>query len=272
MGVVTSPAAGRAERAEAGFWAAYARNIPTTEETRDTGAVPVAGGYAIALQGTYLEYGLAVGSARALRPDDLRIIDEFYAARGLASRVELHPDVAERDGDLLASWGYEPELKVTIFERSIPTAVAAAGAIAVESMKNRRSEWVELVVAGFADTIGAADLARLRRATQVCAAAAAEVFGARIGGRFAGGGALAVNGDAALLFSASTLPEFRRCGVHGALIGARLSAAQSRGATFAFLKATGATGSMPSALAAGFGAAYVRRRLRKGPDTNVKLA
>jgi hypothetical protein len=133
-------------------------------------------------------------------------------------------------------------------------------------MKNRRSEWVELVVAGFAETAGTTDTARLRRATAVCAAAANDIFGARVGGRFAGGGALAVNGDAALLFSASTLPEFRRSGVHAALIGARLNAAQARGATFAFLKASAGSGSMPSARAAGFEAAYVRRRLRKGPS------
>jgi GNAT superfamily N-acetyltransferase len=263
MGVIASPAAGRAERAEAGFWAGYARNIPTSDETRDTGAVPVAGGYALALQGTYLEYGLAVGSTRALRPDDLRIVDEFYGDRGVPSRLELHPAVAERDAQLLAKWGYERELELTVLERALPAAPIVPGDFAVESMKNRRSEWVDLVVTGFLDTVDADGLARLRRTVSVCAAAATDLFGARAGGKFAGGAALAMNGDAALLLSASTLPEFRHSGVHSALMSARLQAAQSRGATYAFLKAPGAAHAVPSAIAAGFAVAYVRPRLRK---------
>jgi len=263
MGAVTGPAATRADRAEAGFWAAFARNIPTSDETRDTGAVPVAGGYAIALQGTYLEYGLAVGSARALRADDLRIVDDFYAARGIPSRLELHPAVVQRDAELLAAWGYEPEFAVTILEREISGPGTASGAVAIESMKNRRAAWIDLVVEGFADTVDPAGHPRLRRATQVCAAAASDVFGARIDGRFAGGGALAVIGDAALLLSASTLPEFRRRGVHTALIAARLAGARARGATYGFLKATNESGSVPSARAAGFHAVYDRCRMRK---------
>jgi hypothetical protein len=263
MAVVTGPAAGRAERAEAGFWAAFARNIPTTDETRDTGAVPVAGGYAIALQGTYLEYGLAVGSTRALRPDDLRIVDEFYAARGVPSRLELHPAVAERDAELLAAWGYVPELRLTILEREISATSAQPSGVSVESMKNRRGEWIDIVVAGFADSVEPAGQARLRRATQACAAAAADLFGARVDGRLAGGAALSVMGDAALFFSASTVPEFRRRGVHAALITARVAGAHARGATYGFMKAASDSGTIPSARSAGFHPAYERCRMQR---------
>ena len=78
----------RAERAEAAYWATYARNLPTTDDTRDTGAIPVAGGYAICLQGSSIQYGLGVGTSRPLREDDLQIVDEFYGSR--------RPDVTAR--------------------------------------------------------------------------------------------------------------------------------------------------------------------------------
>ncbi|MFN2461905.1 MAG: hypothetical protein ABR591_14690, partial [Candidatus Velthaea sp.] len=151
MSTITVPAAGRAERAEAGFWANFARNIATSEATRDTGALAIAGGYAIVLQGTYLEYGLAVGSTRALGEHDLQAVDDFYGARGLPSRLELHPEVVARDAALLHRWGYAPEFAMQVLERDV--APSAAPAAAAETMDHRRAAWIDLVLAAFADGV-----------------------------------------------------------------------------------------------------------------------
>jgi ribosomal protein S18 acetylase RimI-like enzyme len=253
----------RAERAEAAYWATYARNIPTTDDTRDTGAVPVAGGYAICLQGTSVEFGLGVGTSRPLREDDLNIVDEFYGSRRLASRLELHPRVAERDAKLLDQWGYRPERAMTMLERELSDDPALPAGLTVENMTGRRLEWTELVVAGLGDTVPRGDLDRARRTTHVCSSAASALVAIRLDGKLAGGGALGVTGDAAFLFCASTLPEYRRRGVHAALIAARLAIGRSRGATFAFLTAAPGSGALLSAQAAGFDATYVRERLRK---------
>lgn len=253
----------RAERAEAAYWATYARNIPTSDDTRDTGAVPVAGGYAICLQGSSIEYGLGVGTSRPLREDDLRIVDEFYGSRNLASRVELHPLVAERDGPLVTRWGYRPERAMTMLERDIAADPIIPAAFTVETLSSRKLEWTDLVVAGLIDSTPAAELERLRRTTHVCASAASALVAVRLEGKLVGGAALGVTGDAAFLFCASTLPQFRRRGVHAALIGARLAIGRSRGATFAFLTAPPNSAALQSAQAAGFSARYVRQRLRK---------
>jgi len=253
----------RAERAEAAYWATYARNIPTTDDNRDTGAVPVAGGYAICLQGSSIEYGLGVGTSRPLREDDLRIVDEFYGSRSLASRLELHPLVAERDALLVTRWGYRPEREMTMLEREIETDPVIAAAFSVETLTSRKQEWSELVVGGLADSVAAADLEQARRTTHVCASAASALVAIRVEGRLAGGAALGVTGDAAFLFCASTLPEYRRRGVHAALIRARLAIGRSRGATFAFMTAPPDSAALRNAQAAGFTATYVRQRLRK---------
>jgi GNAT superfamily N-acetyltransferase len=253
----------RAERAEAAYWATYARNIPTTDDTRDTGAVPVAGGYAICLQGTALDYALGVGTTRALRADDLQIVDEFYGSRGLASRLELHPLAAERDAKLVARWGYRLERRVVMLEREIGPEPRASTPHAVETLTGRKAEWIEVVSAGLADAVPFDERERLRRTTSVCASAASTLVGVRIDGRLAGGGALGVTGDAAFLFCAATLPEFRRQGIYAALIAARLAIGRSRGATFAFMTAPPDSAALAGALAGGFAATYVRDRLRK---------
>ncbi|MGD0474381.1 MAG: GNAT family N-acetyltransferase [Candidatus Velthaea sp.] len=262
MGLVATDAL-RAERAEAAYWATYARNIPTTDDTRDTGAIPVAGGYAICLQGTSIHYGLGVGISRPLRADDLQVVDEFYGSRRLPSRLELHPLVAERDAAIVARWGYLPERAVVILEREIGADPAIPLTFGVETLTTRKLEWTELVVAGLMDTVPEADLGCVRRTAYVCASAASALVAIRVDGRLAGGGALGVTGDAAFLFCASTLPEYRRRGVHTALIGARLALGRSRGATYAIMTAAPDSDALASAQAAGFTATYVRQRLQK---------
>jgi ribosomal protein S18 acetylase RimI-like enzyme len=253
----------RAERAEAAYWATYARNIPTTDDTRDTGAIPVAGGYAICLQGSSIQYGLGVGTSRPLREDDLRIVDEFYGSRGLTPRLELHPLVAERDAPLVAGWGYGSELQMMMLEREIGRDSVRPAAFHIETLTSRKLEWTDLIVAGLADTVPPAELVRARRTAYVCASAASSLVAIRIDGKLAGGGALGVTGDAAFLFCSAILPEFRRRGIHTGLIAARVAIGRSRGATFAFMTVPPGSFALASAQAAGFTATYTRVRLCK---------
>ena len=250
----------RAERAEAAYWATYARNIPTTDDTRDTGAVPVAGGYAICLQGSSIVYGLGVGSSRPLREDDLRIVDEFYGSRQLPSQLELHPLVAERDARLLARWDYRAGETTMMLEREINMQGEIAERFSVETLTSRRIEWTDLIVAGLSDTTDLAETERTRRTAYLCATAAHSLVAVRIDGKLAGGGALGVTGDAAFLFCSSTLPAYRGLGVPAAVSTARLALGRSRGATFAFMAAAPGSEAAESAQGDGWRAAYTRRR------------
>jgi len=87
----------RAERCEGGLWATYARNIATSADTKDTGAIAVAGGFAICLQGTFLEYAIGIGARGPLDETDFSAVEAFYGRRGLPARMELHEEVAARD-------------------------------------------------------------------------------------------------------------------------------------------------------------------------------
>jgi GNAT superfamily N-acetyltransferase len=252
-------------RSEAAFWSTFLRNRNVDAGTAADGAVAVAGGYALCLVGTFLEHGVAIGSTRPVRPDDLAVLRAFYARRGLPPRLELDQDVLERDRPVLTSAGYLlDELVLTVL--SAPTAPSSGtgtgtDGVLVRLVTNRRA-WSELVMRGFKDTLPESEHERLRRATESSAAAAHGLFVAAIDGVDVGGGAVGINGELAFLYSASVLPAYRNRGVHRALLAARLAFGHARGATDAALKTVPASAVLRSSAALGFTPLSIRRRLR----------
>ncbi len=248
----------RAERCEGGLWATYARNIATSADTQDTGAIAVAGGFAICLQGTFLEYAIGIGAVRPLDETDLGAVEAFYTRRGLPARVELHEDVAARDAGLLAAAGYRPELTLDVYEAEIgPIDVTPPLGLTVEKTENR-VEWAEVLV----ESSDGSDRARTTRSVQVNAHAAV-LYAVVADGQMVGGGAVSTFEDGALLFSGGVLPAYRHRGAHQALIRSRLAYARSRGSSFAVLKTTADSPVAANALACGFARTHSRVRLRK---------
>ena len=244
----------------AAFWAAFLRNRNVDAGTAGDGAIPVAGGYAIYVSGTRFDFALGAGSTRALRDDDLQVVEEFYAARAHAARFELDEAVLARDGALLRDRGYaEDDCTLAVLEAPVTTA-PPPGPVSVRATTNRRA-WAELATRAFeADS---ADVAVMRRTLQIAAAAAHVLVVASIDGDDAGAGALGISGDTALLFSAAVLPAFRRRGVHQALLAARLAIAHERGAGAAALKTVADSPVERSATKLGFARTALRRRVRR---------
>jgi GNAT superfamily N-acetyltransferase len=222
------------DRVEAALWAAYLRNRNVDAGTAGDGAIPVAGGYAIYVADSMLDFAVAAGSTRPLREDDLAVVEEFYRARAHPGRFELDETVLERDGDVLRGRGYVVEdLTLAILEG--PTLAAAPPSpIAVRTTTNRRG-WTDLATLAFAD--GAPPGDALRHTLEASAAFAHVLCVASVDGQDAGVAGLAVYDDLALLVSGAVLPAFRGRGVHTALFGARLALAHARGATRAAVKA-----------------------------------
>jgi GNAT superfamily N-acetyltransferase len=250
-------------RSEAAFWSTFLRNRNVDAGTAADGAVAVAGGYALCLVGTFLEYGVGIGSTRPLRPDDLAVLRAFYARRDLPPRLELDEDVLERDRAVLTGAGYAlDDLSLTVLSAPIVSAGhQGTNRILVRPVTNRRS-WAELVVRGFKDTVPESDHDRLWRTTESSAAAAHGLFVAAVDGVDAGGAAVGITGDLAFLYSASVLPAYRGRGVHRALLAARLGFGYARGATQAALKTTPGSPVLHSTAPFGFTQVASRRRLR----------
>jgi GNAT superfamily N-acetyltransferase len=251
------------DRAAASFWAAFLRNRNVDAGTSADGAIPVAGGYAIYVAGTHLDHALGAGTTRALRDDDLDVVEEFYAARAHPARFELDEAALARDGELLSSRGYaEEDVPLAVFEGPVVAGAAPAGRIAVRTTTDRRA-WADLATRAFADTSADADM--LRRTIQVEAAAVHGLFIASVNGTDAGTGALVTDGDLAFLMGGAVLPQFRGQGVHEALLGARLAVAHARGATRASVKTRLGSPVERSAARFGFERTGLRRRVRRDP-------
>jgi GNAT superfamily N-acetyltransferase len=250
-----------ADRAAASLWAAFLRNRNVDAGTALDGAVPVAGGYAIYVAGTHLDYAVGAGTTRPLRDDDLAVVEEFYAARGRPSRFELDEAVLARDGDLLREHGYaEEEATLAVLEGPASAVVPAPSRVTVRTTTDRRA-WTQLATRAFADT--SADAALLRRTMETEAAAAHVLVIASLDRQDAGAAALAMYGELALLYGAAVLPAFRGHGVHKALVGARLTIAHTRGATRATLKTTPDSPVERSATHFGLVRTGLRRRVRR---------
>lgn len=249
----------------AAFWAAFLRNRNVDAGTAGDGAIPVAGGYAIYVSGTRFDLALGAGSTRALRADDLTVVEEFYAARARPARFELDVTVLARDGALLHERGYtEEECTLAVLEGPVGAA-PAPGPVTVRTTTNRRA-WAELASRAFHDV--ADDVTMLRRTLQTTAAAAHVLVIASLDGDDAGAAALGISGDTALLCSAAVLPAFRRRGVHHALMAARLAIARERGIRAAAIKTVADSPVERSARTLGFARTALRRRVhRAAPES-----
>jgi GNAT superfamily N-acetyltransferase len=244
------------DRAVAAFWAAFIRNRNVDLASADDGAVSVAGGYALFVSGTYNQKALAVGSTRPLRADDLEVLQAFYGARKQPPRLELRDDTLERDRSLLEAAGYETlDERFGLYETlSIPEANSH---IAVRSIDDRAA-WVRLVTRAFPE---GPDDDESRRSAAFCAAAAHAVFIAEVDGVPAGGGAVAILGEIAYLYCAGVLPQFRRRGIHHALIRARAAFGASRDATRTTIKVLEGSDAERSVIRAGFERTALLRRI-----------
>ena len=247
-----------AGRAEAAFWAAFLHNRNVDAVTAGDGAVAVAGGYALFVGRTLIDHALGAGSTRPLRADDCEVVESFYGARGAAAGFELDADVLDRDQALFRSRGYADEGRILAVLEGPTAAAAAAPGIAVRRTTDRRA-WVELIARAFDD----APDETFRQTLQTNAAAAHVLVVASVDGGEAGGAALGIAGDTAILYSAAVLPAFRGRGVHAALLVARLGLASARGAANAVFKTAPDSPAERSALRHGFVRTALRRRVRR---------
>jgi GNAT superfamily N-acetyltransferase len=198
----------------------------------------VAGGFAVwgtTFGAPSTTKAFALGLDGAVSEDDLARVEDFYARRGAKTRLTVCPWADPSLFEALAARGY----RVVDFDNVLGRPVApgesfappARGVAVTRVGPGEVLAWGRLVRAGF--EMSAEDV----RSTTIDAvfegSAHAALFVATVDGEPAGGGGLLLYDGIATLFAASTLPKFRRRGVQGALIAARLAHALDAGADLA---------------------------------------
>jgi GNAT superfamily N-acetyltransferase len=221
----------------------------------------IAGGHVVFVEpGSPLNHAFGIGLHGPVADGDLDRLETFWRSRRQPAQVDLCPLAELSLVAQLANRGYRlGELEnVLVLGLGSPRFPRAAPDVEVSNAAPGEADlWVRTVLAGFAGAPGAPPEAGEPLRALFESPAATCVL-ARIRGEPAGGGAMAAYDEVALLFSSSTLPPFRRRGVHTALLSARLLRAIESGCDLAVTSTLHGSGSQRNAERFGFRPAYTR--------------
>jgi GNAT superfamily N-acetyltransferase len=232
------------------------------------------------INGGFLIYGgerVPVNSARCLGlfapvcPDNLDYVEQFYHSRGWVSRIDLCPLADPSLMELTSARGYVLTEFYSVLIRPLTGAdqppTLPPGVIISLAQPEQADSWLTTVGQGFESTSERPPEAVYEILGPNFHAANGTCFFAWVDGQPAGGGGMYIHEDVVELGGASTRPEFRRRGVHRALVEARLVEARARGCAYATVITKPGSDSQRSAERLGFRLAYTRADLIKEPGS-----
>jgi ribosomal protein S18 acetylase RimI-like enzyme len=208
--------------------AAYGTTIALLHPGSQAAAIPVGGGWATRT-GPRLPINRAVGLGLRGPVDAMALdrVEAFYQSEGLRPEIELCPLADDSLHTLLRDRGYQYRHCLSVLVHSRGALPLAPDDVEISVVSPEQpGVWVHTMAGGFGATTqqpdDAPDILLPRSALM---RPNVTGFLATIDDEPVGAGAMALGGGVAILFSASTLPAFRRRGVQSALIRARLAAA-----------------------------------------------
>jgi len=255
--------------------AAYIRVLQEMRPRVAAATLPVAGGLAVyAGIGSPLTQAFGLGLGGPVLDADLARLEGFYLSRGVPVQIELSTLADPTLKALLERRGYQAGHCTLALERALPGPVPpAAGSSSIRvhpAESDQFAQWIAVVARGFIEDslrplIVAETYEIFRHMPEV------RCYLATIGGAPAGGAALACEGGIAHLFGASTLPSFRRRGVHAALLRGRLASAVTAGCTVASLGARPDAPACRNARRAGFEEVTVHTTMTLDPRGGAEI-
>ena len=227
----------------------------------------IAGGYAVYCgANSPITQAVGLGLDGAVSEAEFDKLEEFYRSRSEPVRVETCPLA---DPSLIEGFG-KRRYRVTEFTNVMARAVdpsekwpAPPVGVMIEKVGLAQIDlWTLTVAQGFAEHFPVTqELLEVMR--MFAQGPSAECFLARVDGKVAGGGTLAVRGGVAGLFGASTLPAFRNRGVQTALLHARLARAGVAGCDMAVSLAQPGSASQRNIVRQGFLVLYTRVKFER---------
>jgi len=241
---------------------AHARLFPQSGAT----SIAVAGGYA-----TYAgiesptTQAFALGLFGEVTAAEINGLEDFYRSRRAPVNIEVCPLADASLVELLSTRGYRPIEFSNVLVRALPLEEEEASAWqhhevrAREAMPDEEQLWAQTVAYGFVET---ADVSLLMRNMLLTAfhTAGTHCFVAEQNDTIIGGGSLSIRDRIAALAGASTLPDYRKRGAHGALLDYRLRFAARCGCELATIMTLPGSASQRNAERHGFQVAYTRTK------------
>ena len=247
---------------------ALARRIEAAEaaiargcaERQPGSAVLVAGGGLALFQGSDspLTQAVGLGLNGPVPEPEVDAIEEFFRSRGARVSIDLCPLA---DAGLLDSLGRRG-FRATEFNNVLVRQLASAEITLTPRVRRATPQecdlWAHTAAHGFFEqaelTEGEMEVGRsiFGMAGAICYLASSEA------GDSTGGGALATCGGLAMLFADSTIPGYRRQGIHRELIAARLHEAVALGCDTAAASTAPGSQSQRNYERIGFQVAYTK--------------
>jgi len=251
---------------------ALARRLESAEAANARGCAPphpgaasleIGGGCAIfAGAESPLTQAVGIGLAGPVSEAQIACLEAFFRSRGARVAIDLCPLANPGLVEALGARGY----RVTDFNNVLVKRLAGTEIVIAPRVRRATPEesdlWAHTVGRGFFEqpdlTTGEMDVGRAIFAMEGALCYLAVCGPPGPAGEPAGGGALAVHNGLATLFADSTLPQYRRQGLHHELIAARLNEAVALGCDMAMASTEAGSGSQRNYERMGFEVVYTK--------------
>jgi hypothetical protein len=227
----------------------------------------VAGGFAVYCgKNSPITQAVGMGLDGPVSAEEFDRLEEFYRSRDETVRVETSPLADSSFIEHFGQRGY----RVTEFSNVMARPVSADQScpeppegVTIEKIgKDQIDAWTLTVSQGFADKFPVSQ--ELLEVMKMFAfGPKTECYLARVDGKIAGGGTLALHDGVAGLFGASTLPVARKRGVQTALLQRRLARASQAGSDLAVSLAQPGSVSQRNIVRQGFRVLYTRVKFER---------
>lgn len=199
----------------------------------------------------------AWGLSGTVQADELDFIEHFYRERGMGVRIRVCPYADQSVLPLLGMRGYTLRSLMNVF--AFPLKGYSARPMDIRGLEIRMvterdaRKWFDLIGAGgdWAEPDGASFMT-----IRCVAKPSSRFYLAYLNGRPVSGGALEIHDGVASLIASDTLPEYKRHGLHAAILRARLEISAQAGCEVAILKTRPGSSTQTNALREGFELVY----------------
>jgi hypothetical protein len=259
--LITDALARRLETAEAVDAAGCAEAQCRLDGASGAAVKPVAGGVAVFCGASSpLTHALGIGMHGAVTADDLDDLEAFFEERGAAVTLDICPHAHPSLRELVTQRDYRVAEFINVMARSSPsldTDRIPSNVRVHAAEPHEHQDYVRAVIGGF---FGRTELTEeeTRLGTTLFHMPCTTAFLATLDGRVAGGGGLSVRNKVASLFGDATLPEYRNCGVHTAVIRTRMLEGSAQGCDIVTAGTLPGSGSQRNFERLGFQVAYTK--------------
>jgi Acetyltransferase (GNAT) family len=237
----------------------YAASVAKANPAARAAVAPINSGVSISVGSSPFSFAVGLAMDSPIAPAELDEVETFFRSRGLPPRIDICPYTDPTLLPLLARRGYTPSEVTSVLAASLDGALRQplpCGADLRWAEECDCDAWVDVVAKGFFNS-DPGRMARVRMAALFRVPDSMNVI-VTVGGEIAAvaGGMLPENGQVAALFGSSVLPQFRRIGLHAAMIHFRLECARLAGCTLAVSSATPGSDSQRNLMQCGFVLCY----------------